>query len=95
MASQRANPNLAALLPDDVLNFARGMSRPCRGWMGISMPSNDEIAASINAVFTDLPLDWRFMEPDPAGDYAANSHGEYFGYRLAIYDFHLHGAGHV
>lgn len=49
-----SQPNLAALLPDDVLNFARGIVEALPSWMGISMPSNDEIAASINAVFTDL-----------------------------------------
>ena len=49
-----SQPNLAALLPDDVLNFARGVVDALPSWMGISMPSNDEIAASINAVFTDL-----------------------------------------
>ena len=49
-----SQPNLAALLPDDVLNFARGIVDALPSWMGISMPSNDEIAASINAVFTDL-----------------------------------------
>ena len=49
-----SQPNLAALLPDDVLNFARGIVDALPSWMGISMPSNDEIASSINAVFTDL-----------------------------------------
>lgn len=49
-----SQPNLAALLPDDVLNFARGVVDALPSWMGISMPSNDEIASSINAVFTDL-----------------------------------------
>lgn len=49
-----SQPNLAALLPDDVLNFARGIVDALPSWMGISMPSNEEIASSINAVFTDL-----------------------------------------
>jgi len=49
-----SQPNLAALVPADVLDFARGIVESLPSWMGISMPSNDEIAASINAVFTDL-----------------------------------------